>query len=155
MPRSVCLLRSRRRTVLFWFNFPWLFHDWQKSPWLSDKILKFPDFSLTGKTSLIFPVFPGIVGTLRSCKLCQFACSPWIGSVLLSIHIVHMHTSPHLSLANCIPLYGSWLYLTNEWEEFWVGYWVIFLCTPCGYQHIQCPPPPPPHTQYSKWFLSS
>ena len=38
-----------------------------KIPWLSAKIFKFPDFSLTGKSSLIFPGIPGfpvLVGTL-------------------------------------------------------------------------------------------
>ena len=48
-------------------SFPWLFPDSFKIPWLFNIFSKFPDFSLTGKSCLIFPGFPGFpvpVGTL-------------------------------------------------------------------------------------------
>ena len=48
-------------------SFSWLFPDSFKIPWPFpdfDIFLKFPDFSLTGKSCPIFPGFPVSVGTL-------------------------------------------------------------------------------------------
>ena len=41
------------------------FSDWQKTPSLSGKSFQFPDYSLTGKTSLINLSFPVLVRTLK------------------------------------------------------------------------------------------
>ena len=55
-------------------SFPWLFPDSLKIPWLFIIFSKFPDFSLTGKSCLIFPGFPVSVGTLISTKA---LCCRW------------------------------------------------------------------------------
>ena len=61
-------------------SFPWLFPDSFKIPWLFDIFSKFPDFSLTGKSCLIFPGIPGFpvsVGTLAVVSLAYYPCLFW------------------------------------------------------------------------------